>query len=168
MSAHQGANNGVGMILWKNFDVQNILRRIIVSSMNSMGQFSPCRPSIEGNCWTPKGELLMMIYAHCHSSYFHVNSMILKFSTWPKCHVTTDNGLNIKQRKKIYMYQTYKLVSESVLSKYPLCGKHYRTWLNLQSVWQSFDVPIYKDSGVLMNISKCLNVLSEEVDKTQR
>ena len=66
------------------------------------------------------------------------------------------------------MYQTYKLVSETVLSKYPLCGKCYSPWLNLQSVWQSFHVPIYEDSGVLMIISECLNVLSEEVDKTQR
>ena len=66
------------------------------------------------------------------------------------------------------MYQTFKLVSESILSIYPLYGKFYSTWLKLQSVWQSSHVPIYKDSGVLMIISKCLNILSEEVDKTQR
>ena len=75
---------------------------------------------------------------------------------------------NIKEKQiKNYMYWTYKLVSESVLSIYPLCGECYRAWLNLQSVWQSSHVPIYKDSEVLMIISECLNVLSEEVNKAQ-
>ena len=78
--------------LMKNSNVQHSLRRIIVSSMNPMGQLSPRRPSIEGSHQTPKGELLMMTYAHCHSSHFHTNSMILTSSTWPQYHVKTDNG----------------------------------------------------------------------------
>ena len=156
----------------KNSNVWNTLRQIMVFSMNPMGQLSPRRPLIEGSPWTPEGELLIMIYAHCHSSYLHTNSMISTSLTWPQRYVKTDNGIKHKikekRKRKNYMYWTYKLVSESVLSKCPLCGKCYRTWLDLQSVWQLSHVPIYKESGVLIIIFMCLNVLSEEVDKTQR
>ena len=152
----------------KTSNVQYILRRIIVSSMNLMGQFSPRRPSIEGSRQTPKGELLMMIYA-----WVTVHIFIPTVWSWHPQHdqnimwqlTTAKNIKKEKQKRKIYMYQTCKLVSESVLSKYPLCGKCYRTWLNLQSVIQSLHVLIYKDLEVLMIIFKCLNVLSERSTK---
>ena len=92
MSQHIKAPAAALEWFYENSNVWYTLRRIIVSSMNSMGQLSSHRPSVEWSHWTPKGELLMMTYTHCHSSYLHTNSMILTSSTWPQHHVKTDNG----------------------------------------------------------------------------
>ena len=45
---------------------------------------------------------------------------------------------------------TFKLVSEFVLSKYPLCDKCYRTCMNLKYIKKSLKDLIYKDSEALI------------------
>ena len=54
----------------KNSNIWYTLRKIIVSSIKPIGQLSSSTSSNEGSHRTPEGELLKIICAHYHSSYF--------------------------------------------------------------------------------------------------